>query len=347
MKIAFYAKSLIPIHAKSLEERAVGGTETGLIRMAEELQKLGHEVYIYGSHTKPPPSFPKYLPAAEIEKAPEFDIFICIRDWIPCFYKVKTKKIFFWTGDSYDQFPNYGIGDKRISDRIDALLCVSHWQATEISLRSGFPREKCYILQNGIHLEHFSGTENKNPMRLIYSSTPYRGLEFVPALFYALKTRNPELELHIFSSYEIYDQTEDPRYSKVKEELARLPDCHVHTSILQQDLARKFMKSSILFYPCHFEETSCITAMEAMAARCVPLTTRLGALPETIGDAGILIDGLPTQDSYNREFLTMAHRLLTEEDFRNNLAKKGFERAETMSWKARAKEFENFMKESL
>jgi len=347
MKIAFYANNLIPVHAKIIDERPIGGTETGLIRFAEELTKLGHEVSVYGPHPNPPDSTPKYLPAREIERAPEFDFFICIRDWIPCFYKIKTKKIFFWTGDSYDQFPNYGIGDKRISDRIDALLCVSQWQADEISRRSGFPRDKCFILRNGIQLDYFKGTEIKNPKRLIYSSTPYRGLEFIPALYYALKTRNPELELHIFSSYQIYDQTEDPRFIKVKEELSRLPDCRVHPNILQRDLAREFMKSSILFYPCHFEETSCITAMEAMAARCVPLTTRLGALPETIGDAGILIDGLPTQDSYTREFLTMAHRLLSEEDFRTDLAEKGFERAQQMSWTARAKEFESFMKENL
>jgi len=341
MKFGIYCGNLVPFHGGSLQERALGGTETGVIHLARCLKLLGHEVLVFANITESPADHPDYKCLAEIQKIRGFDVFISVRDWIPCFYEVDARKSFFWTGDSYDQFPNYGIGDKRVSSKIDGFLAVSSWQADQISARSGFPRQKCFIIRNGVDLQLFEGEEKRSRKRLIYSSTPYRGLASIPAFYQALRTKHPELELHVFSGYDVYNRS-NQEFEELRSQLESLPGCQIHGNILQAKLAREFMKSAILFYPNTFEETSCITAMEAMAAGCVPLSSALGALPETIGDAGVLIEGRPGEDAYNRSFLEAAHQLLSEDAYFNELSSRAKSRAKNLDWKQVAKDFESF-----
>ena len=349
MRIAILGTSIVPIHAKSLDERPLGGTETGIIHLAAELQKRGCDVTVYTTHDNPPASprgSPRYLNKADIEKSEPLDVYISVRDWIPLLYGVRAKKRFLWTGDSYDQLPNFGIGDKRVSHLIDGLLTVSDWQSNSLCTASGFPREKVFVLRNGIDGKLFEGNEKRNPFRFIYSSTPYRGLEYAPLLFGKLREEFPQLELHVFSGYRVYDQNEN-EFASLRESLQKVPGVQIHGNILQKDLAREFMKSSILFYPCHFEETSCITAMEAMAAGCIPVTTNLAALPETIGDAGQIIQGLPIEEHYQRDFIAACRKILKEPALFESLSQRARERAKSMTWSAIAERFLDSLKSSV
>ncbi len=346
MKIAFFAGNLIPFHARTLDERPLGGTETGVIRLSEALSELGHDVSVFTPDEDPPISTPRYLPQRLVESFSPVDAYITVRDWIPAFYKIQAKQRLYWTGDAYDQFSNYGMGDRRVIKQLHTLLTVSDWQANTLCQASGFPREKAFTIRNGIELSYFDRTETRKRKRLIYSSTPHRGLVHIPGFYLELKKRHPDLELHIFSSYKVYDQRSIP-FEELETQLRGLPDCHVHGSVRQDQLAREFLKSSILFYPCHFEETSCITAMEAQAAGCVVLSSELAALPETVGEAGILISGQAGTPDYNRKFLEAADRLLTNDDLFQQLSNKGREQSKNYSWKSVAKRLEDFLMSSL
>jgi len=347
MKFAFFGTNLVPIHSKSLEERALGGTETGLIRISEELSAMGHDVTIFTKMENPPASNPRYLPLSEVERHPPVDFFISIRDWIPLFYKIPTRFRMIWTGDSYDVFSNYGMGDGRVINQCDRLLGVSQWQLERISETSGFPLHKTWVIGNGIHPPYFVGSEKRERKRLIYSSTPHRGLQFVPKLITKLRERHPTLEIHIFSSYKTYDIQGFLDLDPLIEEIKNTPGCVLHESVMQKELAREFMKSSIWFYPTHFEETSCITAMEAMAAGCVPLTSKLAALPETIADAGLLIEGNPLQQNYETHFLEACDRLLSDEAYWRELSEKAKARSEQLTWQRRAQKFAEFCESAL
>lgn len=347
MRIAIYGTNIIPIHARSLEERALGGTETGIVKLSEVLAELGHDVTVYTPLENPPSSNPKYLNKNRIPEAPEMDVFIAVRDWIPLlFQEIRAKKKFFWTGDAADQFPNFGIGDKRVVSEISNLLTVSEWQAKTLCEASGFPIEKAFVLGNGVDLSFFAGTEKRNMRRLIYSSMPYRGLVYVPSLFSALKQKYPDLEMHVFSGYDVYNQPEKG-FQELKTALLSLSGCTLHGNILQKDLAREFMKSAILFYPCHFEETSCITAMEAQAAGCAIVSSHLAALPETVGDAGVLVKEPPGSQGFLQAIFTATDKILSDEALWRKFSEAGLRRAQNFSWKAVGKRFEKFLIESL
>jgi len=350
MKFAFCPGSCIPFHAATLESRPIGGIETAVIRLAEELTLAGHEVVVISQYENPPLSSPLYLPVTSISDLGPVDIFVGVRDWRSLLLEVTCKKRFFWTGDSYDQIHTIGLGDKRIIDRIDTFLAVSEWHANTICNTSGFPKEKIWILRNGIHLPYFTGVETRNKRRLIYSSTPYRGLSLLPGMFSSLKEKFPDLELHIFSGYDVYktpdkgyDERLEREFEILKDQLQGLSGCQVHGNVTQKQLASEYMKSGILVYPNRFEETSCITAMEAQAAGCVVVSSHLGALPETVGEAGILIEGVPGSAKYNEAFINAVDSLLCNESQFAELSAAGKARAKEFSWQNIAGRFVSYV----
>ena len=349
MKIAFYPSSCVPFHGLSLDERPLGGTETGVIRLSEAIANLGAEVVVFTGVDNPPLTKSLFLPFRTFRDLGPVDIFVSIRDWNPLLLPISTKLRFLWTGDSFDQIQNVGIGDRRVSGVIDQLLTVSDWHAETLCEHSGFPRDKAWPIRNGVHLPYFTGTETRKRKRLIYSSTPFRGLALIPQIYAELKKRHPDLELHVYSGYSVYkgpagySESAEADFRALSQELQSLPDVTVHGNIRQQELAREFMRSAILLYPNTFAETSCITAMEAQAAGCVTISSALGALPETVGDAGILIPDLPGSPAYIKAFIDATDRLLTDDALFNDLSETALKRSERLGWETVASRFMDFL----
>ena len=347
MRIAFFAENCIPIHANTLEERPLGGTETALIRLAEELHRRGHDITVFTSMKNPPPSEPRYLPSNLVLKSGVFDLMVLVQDWTPAFLGAPAKRIFYWTGDGWDQYANYGIGDKRVPKKIEWLLAVSEWHADTLSERSGFPRDRVQVIGNGAHLPFFQGEEQRARKRLVYTSAPYRGLDLVPDLYRAIRQEHPDSELHIFAGLDIYDREQKfagpyvQQYKQLRAVLMTLPNCEVHGNVTQPQLARELMKSSVLLYPNTTFETCCITAIEGQAAGCPVIASANSALPETVGDAGFVIEGEPGSEKYSRDYVDALNKLLSDDELWRQKSESGLARVrETLNWQSVADRFE-------
>lgn len=342
MKILIFPGECCPFHGKTLEERPLGGTETAIIRLAEALHTLGEQVYVVTREKEAPPSNPPYIHYSEVEKLGHFDAVLVVRDWKAAFIPFKANKIFLWTGDNWDNPHTFGIGDPRVHNHLQGLFTVSRWQADTLAESSGFPRQKISVLPNGVFLPYFQGQE-KRRKRMIYTATPERGLAHLIDIFPPLKVKHPDLELSVFSSFDRYLPEiplvvrNDKPYLPLLEKLAQLPDVTIHQSVLQEELARELMQSTLFAYPSHFEETSCMSAMEAQAAGCVVVTSDLAALKETVGDAGIIISGDPASASYLQQFVEGCDRVLSEANLFRELSQKGVARAQSNSWIERGK----------
>ncbi len=350
LSIAFYAGRCIPIHARSLDERPLGGTETGLIRLAEVLEARGHSITVFSSHKSPPPSKPRYLPADHILKGERFDLIVLLQEWKPAFFNLPSNRIWFWTGDGAEQYSNYGLGDLRVIKRIEKFLAVSTYHKESVCGLSGFPSEKCAIIGNGVHLPYFEGTEVRNRKRLIFTSAPYRGLHLVPALLNELRISYPGIEFHGFTGMSLYDREtpfEGPHvahYREIHKILAPQPGVTLHGNVAQSTLAREYMRSSILFYPNTVAETCCITALEAQAAGCAIVTSELGALRETVGDSGVIVPGEPGSEAYMRQFIHATKAILGDDKLFQRLSETGRARAlRELSWDKVADRFESLL----
>ena len=231
---------------------------------------------------------------------------------------------------------------------------MGSWQAEDLCAVSGFPREKIYLLKNGIHLPDFVADEKRAANRLIYTSTPFRGLTYLPTILKELRKKHADLEWHVFSGYQVYagpdghfDPTAEKQFADITQRLSQAPGIVLHGNVKQSELAREFLKSTILAYPNSHKETSCITAMEAQAAGCPIVTSALAALPETVGNAGLLIRGIPGSSQYLRDFIIAVDRLLSDATLYKTLSENGRQRAQEFSWTTIATHFETYLRKVL
>ena len=350
MRIFFFADYCIPIHAGSLDERPLGGTETGLIHLSRVLHERGHEVKVFTSEASPPPSppeYPQYLPASALPLSGSCDLFVAVQSAPSIFQNVEASKIIYWTGDGPEQFTTFGIGDRRFRERVDLVLGVTDWHKKTLASQSGFPDEKIAVIRNGIAITNFQEEITREKNRLIFTSAPHRGLQLALNAFDLVKQAVPDLSLHIFSGFDLYNREapfsgpQTATFEALKERCEKTDGCVLHGNVIQSELAKEYQKSSLYIYPATVSETSCITAIEAKAAGCPAVVSSLGGLPETVGRDGVVIPGEPASEVFMQQFAETILKLLQDNGAREKLSTQAQESAEEhYSWKVVTDRFE-------
>jgi glycosyltransferase involved in cell wall biosynthesis len=148
----------------------------------------------------------------------------------------------------------------------------------------GCDSSKIWVTRNGIDPSRFKGKPDKIYGQVIFPSSPDRGLDHALAIMDIVVKEIPEATLQVFYG------TDNMRKSgmiaqaeKLEQMLKERPYVKYHGNVQQDELAKHFMDSEVWLYPAHFIETFCITALEAMASKCYPIATNIGALQNTIG----------------------------------------------------------------
>ena len=102
---------------------------------------------------------------------------------------------------------------------------------------------------------------------------------------------------------------------------------------IEQDKLIDFYCGADLFvFPSLYEGFG-LPPLEAMVCGCPVVCSNNSSLPEVVGDAALLVN------PYNVNEITDAiYKILTNEKLKNNLVKKGFERAKMFSWKKMTEE---------
>jgi len=146
MKFLFFASHLQPLTAQSAPEN-LPDLESRLLMLARTLVERHQEVVIVTSGEGSGVN-PRFISPALLEKMTDVDIYISVKDWIPLFHRIPTKRRFLWIPDMTDEFSNIGLGDRRVAGIIDALILSHEKQADRLCDQSGFPREKSWCLQD-------------------------------------------------------------------------------------------------------------------------------------------------------------------------------------------------------
>ena len=267
-------------------DRELGGTEQVLLNTIKFLAKKGYNVYVTGDVAEMTYDDVTYLNRDLLWKVPrKYDVVIgvgYINFLLDIEHKVNYHKAYLWMHNTEyypyyngEVLPNEG---RDLLSKLSGIICVSEWHKKNTSKKYNYPLDKIKVIYNSVDITNFDDEEKVKDL-FIYSSHPERGLDTLLELWYYIKDIKPNATLKVFCpkyGLDVFNQT----YKKLN-----LKDVQFIGNVDAKTLHREYSKAEYWFYPTQYEETFCITAIEAQLAKCKIITSPLAALNEIIPHA--------------------------------------------------------------
>lgn len=285
----------------------LGGSQSALCYLAERLAASGVEVTLINGTTTPGRwRGVEHLsaPSIRLTALPRYDVMVVFNYCEPQIAlrlraALPGVRLVFWNQHAHDQTAVEFLKDPAAKAAFDHYVFISQWQAANFAKAFAMEPARISVLGNAVSPAFqslFSEGEAVLPAKarppvLAYTSTPFRGLEILLAAFPAIRRAVPGARLQVYSSMQVYQQTaEQDAFAALYETCRNTEGVDYVGSLPQPELAGRLKAATLLAYPNIFAETFCTAALEAMAAGCTLVTSRLGALPETTAGFARLMD---------------------------------------------------------
>jgi len=295
--------------------KQVGGGECAMMSIARELAKLGHEVIVFYD-TKPGRyDGVDYLPR---------------NLYIPMVVQMEHDVLLSWDDTNAFRYADKGkvhvlacqLNDAFIGAfdwTIDMYVHPSQWHADRFhTMYPEMTKSKSIVrLTNGLDYERYavSDAPKREPHRVIYSSSPDRGLHHLLRMWPQVIAAVPDATLHVF-----YDMSKWLDLDKRMEETGGFNITHerakflrdyiaagvpnsvtFHGGVGQTELSREQLKSSLMVYPCDPvapTEGFSMSVLEGVASGCNVIISNADAFPELWTNVpGVTILPLPVDDA--------------------------------------------------
>ena len=337
----------LTFNGNTLNEKALGGSETAFIEVSKQFSRMGHHVTVYCNCDKE--GLYDNVLYFNLDKLPSFiaggecDIYIVSRFMQFFSEKMNSKLNILWNHDILTTETAKQLIS--LSWNIDYMYCLSDFH---INQYLGLLPEIKPIMKknsNGVDFnlinKSIRGINKKH--KIMFTSRPERGL--FRALDIYEKLGDKGLELCICN----YQTINDPQVQEIEkycaQKIARLLENGFNIRIdrfKKEDLYREIAESKAVIYPTEFPEIFCISGVEAQACGTPFLTVNSFAMKETV-ISDTIIDSLSIDVWVNelRKYVTKEHATKSKNHVINYtwevVASKFIEDA-TMHFKERSKD---------
>ena len=273
-------------------KQGIGGSEEAVVLLSQEFAKAGWHVEVYAYPPTDQDTVDEHgvvwMPYGAFNPDEACDVFIGWRQYRhgAAFHSGlnrAAKQSWLWLHDTIipEHFDASWLGS------VDGIFCLSEAHAADMP---DAYKHKVHLTTNGLNPDWFQDGPN-DARSFIYASSPDRGLLPLLTQWPTIHKALPGSRLHVFYGFNrhyLAAMSESPQLGQVKAQIEHLAKAHGvlwHGMVGQDTLAEAFSHCGFLLYPCIWKETSCITAMKAMAMGAIPITSRypVSALPETCG----------------------------------------------------------------
>jgi glycosyltransferase involved in cell wall biosynthesis len=214
------------------------------------------------------------------------------------------------------------------------VIAVSEWTQRDVVKLLGVPEARVDVIPHGVHaqfkplpaaeVDAFRAEHQIGPRSVFFlgSLEPRKNLPTLIDAFHALLAHTPDAELLVGGS-------PGWKYQTIFERMNRLGlQAHVRFvgQIAQDALPLWYNACAVFAYPSLYEGFG-LPVLEAMACGAPVVTSNVTALPEVVGDAGLMV--APTDTAALTAALA---RVLSDADLRASLRRRGVQRAAGYTW---------------
>ena len=271
-------------------EIGIPGSEECVIYLSQVLSNMDYDVIIEGvipnsSIWSNIHSNPRYISESLDIK---YDILVAWRRLDIQNYKNRARKVYLWAHD----FPR---SNMNIIEGINGIFLLTKYHET---IYKRYLKIPSIICGNGINIEQFKNPMMfRNPYSCGYFSNYSRGLNILLDIWPIIKNKYPEATLSIYYGRNTYNSMDDNELKLIIDKIENMYNLDVYEKgkIGHKELAKEMSNISLWLYPCNsIGETFCITSIKAQCAGMLPITTRIGALNETVCDYAFKVDSIST-----------------------------------------------------
>ena len=258
----------------------------------------------------------------------------------------KDKINILWMHHFVNQKEAQNLSSKDFVQKLDYIVFNSNWNSENHIYQFKIPKNKSVVIKNAIEKIDFE-EKPKDKINLIYHTTPWRGLALLLNVFKNLNLKN--VELNVCSSTIIYGKKFDSvlgkTYESIFNECKNTKNVNYFGFLDNKKIIQMLKKMHIFSHPSIWPETSCIAAIESMAAGCEVVTTDLGALSETCSSFGTFVNFDRNFDNLEKKYsevLLNSIKNFWSDENQNKLKLQSKTINATYSWDVRSPEWKNF-----
>ena len=263
---------------------------------------------------------------------------------------VINKSNVLWVHNSYDQPNVQYMRDRKYVDSVDYFIYVSNWQYNKFREQFQIPEYKSFVIKNATHAFDPVEKQKTDKIKILYSSTPWRGLAILVKAIEILNKTRDDFIVDIHSSTKIYgskfEELEKDKFETLFELCRNTKNVNFKGYTFNGEVRKSLEDTHIYAYPSIFEETSCLAVIEAMSAGCHVVTTNYGALPETCGEFATMIEFDSSASNLIERYAETLNSVL--DNYKQNMYKEDLEMQvkyynKYYSWETRVQEWRNFL----
>ena len=256
-----------------------------------------------------------------------------------------------WQKNSYDQ-PNLQefFGNKARHKEYDWYVFNSHWNYEKFRYFFDIPTERSVVIKNGTNNFPKRKVYKKGePIKILHHNTPWRGLNVMLRAMQEIK--NPNITLDVYSSTQVYGdafkQHNDEQFKPLYEQAQQLPNVNYIGYKPNEYILEHMTDYDLYVYPSIFEETSCVSALEALAAGVHVITNNFGALYETCAEWPVYVTYNTNYEAMARDTaaaIEVAASYLHEDFIQDHLEEQQKFYKRFYNWQKKGMEWESFLR---
>lgn len=310
MKIAIVDKLGLCYDGNTLSKQGLGGSESAVILIAKNLQKIGFEVTVFNNCKDGSAAEPgiydgvKYIDNSHAKDNNEqYDIVIVSRSVMPFVnneypFISQAKKRVLWLHDTFIEGDQI-VEDLVINKKIDHIFTLSDWHTSYILNCNHGKRRNYEVLKKSIFqtrngaVQHIQEIDlsKKDKNHFVYNASATKGMvPLVELIWPKIKQQIPAAKLTVIGGYYRFREGAKPdEQENTVEQLSKRQDLKdlgvTFTGVItQQEIAEILANAYMMLYPGAFPETFGISTVESLLYNTPLVTTEFGALEEVAVD---------------------------------------------------------------